>query len=518
MINVNFCLRNIMMILCIVCPATLSSSPLHHPFPSESISSPYGPRYVYPKHKNFKKTFDIHHGLDYAQQVGTPINAIEGGKIKNVKIDKLGNYISIGNDRYHFTYIHVFYDGYTPGSMLTNLSGDDKHRYVSLEIVEPKTAGKQACLGIAFWSVKKSLTSILSNCKSRFGGKDTQTSVKAGEVIGLVGTSGGVAAHLHLQLKEVQNTLELKDKPTTPNPLKYIQTVKRKYTAEFVNVPYGPGDVDIYPFFKLRVDPTIGNDLDTVDIMVGPGRLRPNYEGFDGSFYYGGQNGIYKVNINHWDPTLNKPGIVPRGRGKQDFIVPFNFNALPPGCWTLTAYLDSVNADPSRTAPDFDKSATFDMGGGACTQPAQAALRITASQPTECQTSFQITRCRYNITISATVSGPIGTGAELEWPHISAEQRVTMTCGSWTPSSEFEFVDCVRNEGNPANTAITMNISTFVQRGFWEEVTGSVSLPLAAYVPWVPDPFPYPSSCSTGIGSVNKAKPHCKISGRVVYP
>lgn len=76
---------------------------INGPFKHETISSDYGPRSAGSEASAF------HKGIDYAQGKGTPIPAVEGGKIKNIWYQKKGggNIIDIESGQNIWTYMHM---------------------------------------------------------------------------------------------------------------------------------------------------------------------------------------------------------------------------------------------------------------------------------------------------------------------------------------------------------------------------------------------------------------------------
>lgn len=209
----------------------------------DQVASDFGPRYV--KRKDLPDTpYDWHGGIDYNGFVGDGdddkgyrLRSIVDGTIHAISTGSL-KYIVIDGAEHDFGYLHMFVDGTATKSNPIPV-GDCK--FVLLDNFESTYGilvphnGQQRLLAVC----------PNNNCSNRkYTIPGTQTTltatnqVAAGDIIGVLGTSGKVGAHLHLNRYESLTDCESNGgfgncDEYMLNPLEHVEHTGVNYTSTF---------------------------------------------------------------------------------------------------------------------------------------------------------------------------------------------------------------------------------------------------------------------------------------------
>ncbi len=347
-------------------------SPYSKTAPSWQVSSAFGPRVT---------TGSLFHGgIDYSQQTGdndkgVMLKAREGADIITTQTSGI-KYITLRNSTTanKLDYMHIFDDQPLPITLANaNVTAAGYSKIVLNSIVNDNKTGY--CGEIRFYQyakgkkhqIKKLLT--MPECASRVfseGGNtvQAQTTVVAEEDIAPLGTSGGVAAHLHLQLNDGNdNVLALMEGVNQG----LITGATARYTLRLNHDSFNPDSVAAMtagPGFAIEVtENSLVPFLDTVQVKapVAGGTWTTT------NFSFGGRIGAGKENMNVLDnldletgsPT---PAVKPVSWGesgtarKMWFFIPYSaaaFAQLPIGDYELQINITTVYGEISSYTMPF---------------------------------------------------------------------------------------------------------------------------------------------------------------------
>jgi hypothetical protein len=272
--------------------------------PDWKVASAYGPRYV-------TTGSTVHGGIDYSQQTGNydkgvMLKADEDRTINRIQVTGV-KYIRLSNttESIRYDYMHIFDDATLPITIAnSNVTAAGYSKVVLTTVKKDNNTG--TCGQIRFFKlvggvhqIQKALTEPACSTRGFTAGGKTvkaQTSVTAGEDIAPMGTSGGFAAHLHLQLNEgLDNVLAV----TAGVNRGLIAGKTDRFTVDLYEDFYDQTVLDSMtngPGFLIKVNEnSLVPVLDKIKIQV---PLEGN-QWKTTSFSFGGRVGQNKVNLNN---------------------------------------------------------------------------------------------------------------------------------------------------------------------------------------------------------------------------